>query len=336
MVHDEGATEDIVNLGKGVVAGERRALARAITLVESQRSDHQSDAEALLAAILPHTGGAVRLGITGPPGVGKSTFIEAFGLHLVEMGKRVAVLAVDPSSARSGGSILGDKTRMEELSRHPAAFIRPSPSGGTLGGVARRTREAMMIVEAAGFDVVIIETVGVGQSETTVAAMVDMFLLLLAPGGGDELQGIKRGIMELADLVIVNKADGDLLQAAGRIAAEYKGALGLLRPVTAHWSPEVVTCSAIEKSGMDGVWDAVGRHHAAFEAADALDPRRSGQSREWLWTEIEASLNQAFAADPAVRARLGEIENQVAAGEMTPTAAAMKLLGAFRRKDDPS
>ncbi len=340
MAHDEGAfaeiSEDIKNLALGVVDGERRALARAITLVESRRPDHQADAEALLSAVLPHTGGAVRLGITGPPGVGKSTFIEAFGLHLVEQGRRVAVLAVDPSSARSGGSILGDKTRMEELSRHPSAFIRPSPSGGTLGGVARRTREAMMIVEAAGFDVVIVETVGVGQSETTVAAMVDMFLLLLAPGGGDELQGIKRGIMELADLVIVNKADGDLKAAAGQIAAEYKGALGLMRPVTPHWSPEVVSCSAMEKTGMDGVWDAVISHHETFEAADALTTRRSEQSREWLWTEIEASLNQAFSDDSAVQARLGDIEDQVAAGKMTPTAAAAMLLQSFRGGDDPS
>ena len=233
-------------LGDALLNGERRALAQAITRVESARADHQRQAEGLLARVLPHTGGAIRLGITGPPGVGKSTFIEAFGLHLVEAGKRVAVLAVDPSSVRSGGSILGDKTRMEELSKHSGAFIRPSPSGGTLGGVARRTREAMLICEAAGFDVVIIETVGVGQSENKVAGMVDMFVMLLAPGGGDELQGIKRGIMELADLLVVNKADGALKAIAGQVAADYSGALVLLRPSTPFWTAKVVTCSALE------------------------------------------------------------------------------------------
>jgi LAO/AO transport system kinase len=317
-------------MADALIAGERRALAQAITLVESQRADHQAEAEDLLARILPKSGGAIRLGITGAPGVGKSTFIEAFGLHLVEQGLKVAVLAVDPSSVRSGGSILGDKTRMEELSRHPGAFIRPSPSGGTLGGVARRTREAMLICEAAGFDVVIIETVGVGQSETRVAAMVDMFLLLLAPGGGDELQGIKRGIMELADLLVVNKADGALKPIAGQVAAEYSGALGLLRPVTPYWTAKVVTCSALEKSGMTDVWAQISAHRQAFEDAGELESYRARQSRDWLWGEIDDSLGTAFRADPAVVSLLADVENQVTLGQLTPGQAAARLLKAFR------
>ena len=331
MDQDLGAS---VALAEALIAGDRRALAQAITLVESERSDHQRQAEGLLATILPHTGGAVRLGITGPPGVGKSTFIEAFGLHLTQLGKRVAVLAVDPSSLRSGGSILGDKTRMEELSKHPDAFIRPSPSGGSLGGVARRTREAMLICEAAGFDVVIIETVGVGQSETKVAAMVDMFLLLLAPGGGDELQGIKRGIMELADLVVVNKADGRLKELAGQVAADYAGALGLLRPATPHWTAKVVTCSALENTGMNDVWSQVAAQRRAFVEAQALDRHRLDQTRGWLWNEIEDSLAAAFRADAAVAALLGEVEDQVNAGLLTPNRAAARLLQAFRADDD--
>jgi len=322
-------------LGEALLGGERRALAQAITLVESGRTDHQRQAEGLLAKTLPHTGGAIRLGITGAPGVGKSTFIEAFGLHLTELGKRVAVLAVDPSSVRSGGSILGDKTRMEDLSKHADAFIRPSPSGGTLGGVARRTREAMLICEAAGFDVVIIETVGVGQSEIKVAAMVDMFLLLLAPGGGDELQGIKRGIMELADLLIVNKADGRLKEVASQVAAEYAGALGLLRPTTPHWSAKILTCSALEKTGINDVWSAVTSHHRAFEEAEALEQKRAEQTRSWLWSEIEESLEAAFRADPGVTGLLKEVENQVVYGQMTPNRAAQRLLQAFRPNARP-
>ena len=317
-------------LADGVLAGERRALGRAITLIESQRPDHQQQANELMSLLLPHSGKAVRLGITGPPGAGKSTFIEAFGLHLVDIGKRVAVLAIDPSSVRSGGSILGDKTRMEELSRNASAFIRPTPSGGTLGGVARHTREAMLICEAAGYDVVIIETVGVGQSETSVAAMVDMFLLLLSPGGGDELQGIKRGIMELADLVVVNKADGDLKAVAGRFAAEYAGALGLMRPSTPLWTPEVLICSALEKTGVDQVWDAALRHRQAFDDADALMTHRAGQSRDWLWGEIEESLVSAFRHDPAVVKLLEQVESEVAQGQMTPSMAAARLMAAFR------
>src|SRR5690554_1927349 len=253
-------TSNIEQLAEQVVAGDRRALARAITLVESTRPDHRASADALLAKLLPETGKAVRLGISGVPGVGKSTFIEAFGLYLIEQGRRVAVLAVDPSSRRAGGSILGDKTRMELLSRSPDAFIRPSPAGRSLGGVARRTREALLLCEAAGYDVGIVETVGVGQSETAVAEMVDLFALLLLPGGGDELQGIKKGIVELAELVIVNKADGEMRAAAGRAAAEYRSALRMLRPLMENWKVPVLQVSSIEKRGLEAVWQAILKH----------------------------------------------------------------------------
>jgi len=264
------AKADVKALAAGVRAGDRRALARAITLVESTRADHRAEANALLGALLPHAGKSVRLGITGVPGVGKSTFIEAFGLHVIGEGHRIAVLAIDPSSKRGGGSILGDKTRMEQLARSEAAFIRPSPAGTTLGGVARRTREAMLVSEAAGFDVILVETVGVGQSETAVADMVDMFLLLLAPAGGDELQGIKRGIVELADLLVVTKADGDLAAAAGRTQAEYQHALRLLRPTVAGWTPSVLLTSAATGKGIAEVWQAVGRYRAAVEKGGGL------------------------------------------------------------------
>ena len=314
-----------------MLAGERRALARAITLVESSRDDHRADAEALLSEILPHSGQAVRLGITGVPGVGKSTFIEAFGLHLIEEGHRIAVLAVDPTSRRSQGSILGDKTRMEELSRTPQAFIRPSPAGRTLGGVARRTREAMLVCEAAGFDVVIVETVGVGQSETAVAEMVDMFLLLLQPGAGDELQGFKRGIMELADLIVVNKADGDLAAAAERAAAEYRGALQFLRPATRSWRPEVLKCSALTGEGIPGVWDAIGRYRKALGETGELAEKRAGQALDWMWAELGESLLGALRAHAGVAAQLPALEAEVRAGRLTPTLAAERLLAAFRK-----
>jgi len=309
--------------------GDRKALARAITLVESSRADHRRDAVALLEVLLPASGKAVRLGITGVPGVGKSTFIEAFGLHLVQEHHRVAVLAIDPSSKRSGGSILGDKTRMEALSRQPAAFIRPSPARGTLGGVARRTREAMLLVEAAGFDVVIVETVGVGQSETAVADMVDMFLLLLAPGGGDELQGLKKGIVELADALIVNKADGDLKAAAGRTAAEYRNALRLLHPSTAAWNPPVMLCSALTGAGVAEVWATALRYRAAMEPAGLWAAHRAAQARAWLWAELSDSLLAALQAHPGVKKRLAALEDEVAAGRQTPPAAAESLLAAF-------
>src|SRR5258708_257514 len=265
-----------------LLAGDRRALAQAITLIESTRGDHRERADALLAAVLPRTGKSVRLGITGVPGVGKSTFIERFGLGLLERGRWLAVLAIDPSSKRGGGSILGDKTRMEELSRQPAAFIRPSPAGATLGGVARRTREAMLLVEAAGFDTVIVETVGVGQSETAVADMVDMFIVLLLPAGGDDLQGIKRGVIELADLIVVNKADGDLLATARRAASDYQHALRMLRSPTAGWTPEVSTCSALTGEGVIEVWQTVERFRQAVGEKGILQ-RRAEQGRPRVW-----------------------------------------------------
>jgi LAO/AO transport system kinase len=314
-------------LASQVIAGDRRALARAITLVESTRPDHRAEAEALLAEVLPHVGGSVRVGISGAPGAGKSTFIEALGGHLVEHDRRVAVLAVDPSSTRSGGSILGDKTRMEQLTRSPHAFVRPSPTGGTLGGVARRTREAMLLCEAAGFDVVLVETVGVGQSEVKVAAMVDLFLVVVAPGGGDELQGLKRGIMELADLVVVNKADGDLAATAAHTAADYAAALHLVRPRIATWSPRVLTCSALTGAGIPVVWDAIGEFRD--RVADTLPALRAGQSRDWMWSEVTESLLEALADDAATAALARRLEADVTTGTTTPTAAARAVVQAF-------
>ncbi|MSP89536.1 MAG: methylmalonyl Co-A mutase-associated GTPase MeaB [Alphaproteobacteria bacterium] len=314
-------------LAAAVLTGDRRALARAITLVESTRSDHQSSAGQLIDRLLPHTGRAIRLGITGVPGVGKSTFIEAFGLHAIGAGHRVAVLAVDPSSQVSGGSILGDKTRMEKLARAPAAFIRPSPTAGTLGGVTRRTREAMLICEAAGFDAIVVETVGVGQSETAVAGMVDMFLLLLPPAGGDELQGIKKGVVELADLIVVNKADGDLVAAAGRAAADYQAALHLLRPATPLWRPPVLQCSALEGRGIDRVWETVGAFRRAL--GDAVQGRRTNQARAWLRQEIGDGLMAALLAQGPAAKRLADLESAVAAGQMAPPAAARDVLEVF-------
>jgi LAO/AO transport system kinase len=263
--------------------------------------------------------------------VGKSTFIEAFGQYLIEAGHRVAVLAVDPSSQISGGSILGDKTRMEQLAQSPQAFIRPTPTAGTQGGVARRTREAMLACEAAGFDVVLVETVGVGQSETAVADMVDMFLLMLLPGSGDELQGFKRGIVELADLVIVNKADQDLLEAAGRVAGEYANALQFLRPASPDWTPRVVTCSALEGTGIGEIWQIVEEFRAAMASTGAFDERRSKQARSWMWREVDDSLLASFRAHPAVAARIAELEELVEAGTLTPAAAAQALMAAFRQ-----
>jgi LAO/AO transport system kinase len=313
-------------LAQQVIAGDRRALARAITLAESTRADHRADAEALLAEVLPQSGGAVRVGISGAPGAGKSTFIEALGTHLVAHDHRVAVLAVDPSSTRSGGSILGDKTRMEQLTRSPLAFVRPSPTGGTLGGVARRTREAMLLCEAAGFDVVLVETVGVGQSEVKVAAMVDLFLVLVAPGGGDELQGLKRGIMELADLVVVNKADGELASVAAHTAADYAAALHLVRPRLPGWTPRVLTCSALTGTGIPEVWDAVAEFRAAI--VEDLPGLRAGQNREWMWSEVTDSLLDALTADAAIAELARRLEAEVAAGTTTPTTAARAVLDA--------
>lgn len=313
----------------GIRSGDRRSLARAITFAESTRAEHRVIADAVLEAILPSTGNAVRIGISGPPGVGKSTFIEAFGKHILDQGHQLAVLAVDPSSRRTGGSILGDKTRMGELVNRPEAFIRPSPGGSQLGGVARRTREAMLLCEAAGFDVVIVETIGVGQSEVAVSDMVDLFALLVSPGGGDELQGIKRGIMELADLVIVNKADGDLAPAAARTRGDYASAVHLLRPKWDAWATEVLACSALNGIGVAEVWQAVTTFRAAVTADGELVEARSAQATAWLWSEIGDTLIERFRSDNHVASLLPEIESAVSKGRVTPAKAALELLQAF-------
>lgn len=309
-----------------LLGGDRRALARAITLVESRHEADRTAADILLQKILPRTGKAIRIGISGTPGVGKSSFIERFGLYLTGQGKKVAVLAIDPSSTLSGGSILGDKTRMEQLGRDANAFIRPSPSGGSLGGVARRTREAMLLAEAAGFDVVLVETVGVGQSETTVADMVDIFLLLLAPAGGDDLQGIKRGIMELADLVVVNKADGELLPKARLAAADYRMALHLMRPRHADWQPQVQMASALLNEGIDAVWTTIEDFRSKLEKTGAFQAQRRHQAEGWLWRELQDGLLDWLKHDPAVADELPKLQKAVSAGRITPHAAAKKIL----------
>ncbi len=311
-------------------AGERRALARAITLVESTLPAHRAAAQALLDS-LRDAGDSIRIGLSGAPGVGKSTFIEAFGMMLIDRGLRVAVLAVDPSSALTGGSILGDKTRMDRLARQEAAFIRPSPSGGALGGVARRTREAIALCEAAGFDVVVVETVGVGQSEVMVADMTDVFALLLAPGGGDELQGVKRGIMEIADLVVVNKADGELAAAASRTRADYAGALRLLRrrPHDPEGFPCAMSVSALAETGIAAMWDAIRALDAARRERGWRDARRRDQAARWFRFEIDEGLRAAFRADPAVAQALPGLTARVMSGAITPEAAAAEALRIF-------
>jgi len=323
---------DLDSLTEGLLAGNRRSLSRAITLVESTRPDHRRQAAELLRRIMPHTGASIRIGISGVPGVGKSTFIEALGLHVLEQQHRLAVLAVDPSSSVSGGSILGDKTRMEELSRRRQAFIRPSPAAGTLGGVARRTRESMLLCEAAGFDVLFVETVGVGQSETTVAEMTDLFLLLLLPGGGDELQGIKRGIMELADLILVNKADGEMATAARHAAADYRAALTLIHPRTRGWKVPVETCSALTGEGIPGAWTLIESYRQHVQSNGIFQQRRADQARSWLWSEISEGLLEVFRSDRRVQARLAAVEASVIAGHQPPAVAASELLGLFLDK----
>lgn len=313
--------------------GNRSALGRAITLVESRREEDREAADALVTTLLPEVGRALRVGITGMPGVGKSTLIEALGGRLTAAGHRVAVLAVDPSSARSGGSILGDKTRMQTLARDPGAFIRPSPSGGALGGVARRTRETIVLVEAAGYDVVLVETVGVGQSEVMVADMVDFFLVLTLAGGGDELQGIKRGILELADLLAVTKADGDNLEAARRAQAEYATALDLMVPRSLAWRPRVQLCSALTGDGLGELWQSVLDHHKALVASGEWDERRGEQRVRWLWRSIEDGLREALAADASARETLARLESVVREGQLGPEVAAERVLRAFLRRE---
>lgn len=304
---------------------QRRALAKAITLVESTRSDHQVRAQQMLTALLPHTGRAMRIGITGVPGAGKSTFIEAFGNYLLDAGKRLAVLAVDPSSSVSGGSILGDKTRMESLCQREEAFIRPSPTAGSLGGVTNRTREAMLLCEAAGFDVIIVETVGVGQSETAVAGMVDVFVLLQLPNAGDDLQAIKKGIVELADLIVFNKADIDE-RAAGFARNQMQAALTMLRATSPNWRPPVLTVSALHKRGIAEFWAEIERYRTTLSASGEFDEKRRKQAVAWMWSLIDSGLRQSFHQHPAVRANLAELSQAVAAGSTTPGAAAQRLL----------
>ena len=321
----------VAELAAGIRRGDRTLLAQGITLVESTRADHQDQAGELLAELASDAGGAIRVGITGVPGVGKSTLIEGLGMKLVEQGHRVAVLAVDPSSSRTGGSILGDKTRMAQLARDPRAFIRPSPTSGTLGGVASRTREALLLCEVAGFDVVLVETVGVGQSELVVAGMTDTFVVLMLAGAGDELQGIKRGLMELADVLAVNKADGDNQLAAQRAASTYRSALRLLHPPDAVWKPWVLTCSGLDGHGVSELWDAVLAHRTAI--GGLLKEKRAEQELRWMWTLVEDRLGARFRSHPAVVAALPGLETSVRDGSVAPTRAAALLLAAFTTEE---
>ncbi len=316
----------------GVIAGDRLILARTITLIESALSEHRKLAGEVIDRLLPLTGKAVRLGITGVPGAGKSTFIESFGTMLTEQGLRVAVLAIDPSSTRSGGSILGDKTRMEKLAVNEKAFIRPSPSCGTLGGVAGKTRETMLVCEAAGYDVIIIETVGVGQSETTVASMVDFFLVLLIAGAGDELQGIKKGVLEVAEAIVINKADGDNITRAELAQKEYQAALHLLMPFSPNWTVPVLTCSALEKTGVDAVWETVQRHREVLTASGEMEAKRKNQAKEWFRFLLDDGLKNWFYNDPEVLQETPGLLQQIENGQTSPTAAATALLSMLSHK----
>ncbi|MFE5946176.1 methylmalonyl Co-A mutase-associated GTPase MeaB [Streptomyces sp. NPDC056480] len=320
---------DLDTYVKGVREGKRALVARAITLVESTRPQHRALAQELLTELLPHSGNAVRIGISGVPGVGKSTFIDAFGTMLTGLGHRVAVLAVDPSSTRSGGSILGDKTRMERLAVDPAAFVRPSPSAGTLGGVAKATRESMVVMEAAGYDVVLVETVGVGQSETAVANMVDSFLLLTLARTGDQLQGIKKGVLELADVVTVNKADGPHERDARAAARELAGALRLMHGADSFWTPPVLSCSARESAGLDEVWGRLEQHRALLDSTGRLTAKRHDQQVDWTWTMVQDELLRRLHSDPAVQSLAPALEQRVRAGELTATLAAERILDVF-------
>jgi LAO/AO transport system kinase len=320
---------DVPTLVEGVRAGARRAVSRAITLVESRRADHREKAQELLVELLPHAGGARRVGISGVPGVGKSTFIDTLGVTLTGAGSKVAVLAVDPSSARSGGSILGDKTRMSRLAVDPHAFIRPSPTAGTLGGVAQATRESMVVVEAAGYDVVLVETVGVGQSEVTVADMVDSFLYLTLARTGDQLQGIKRGILELADVIAVNKADGPGAEDARRAARDLAQAIRLLRGRGNEWTVPVLTCAGLTGEGLDEVWAKLVEHQERMRGTGAFDERRRSQQVRWTWQLVRAELEHRLRVHPGVRAAVPDLEKAVLAGELTPALAARQVLDTF-------
>jgi LAO/AO transport system kinase len=320
---------DLARLARGVRAGERAVIARAITLVESRRTDHQKAARRLVQELLPSTGNAVRVGITGAPGVGKSTTIDALGTFLTAKGSKVAVLAVDPSSARSGGSILADKTRMARLGSDPNAFVRPSPSSGTLGGVAAKTRESMLVCEAAGYDVVLVETIGTGQSETMVADMTDFFLVLMLPGAGDELQGLKKGVVEIADMIAINKADGDNVNRAKAAAAEYRAALHILNPRSPSWSPPVVTYSALSGQGIAELWTSVLDHRERMTKTGELETRRREQQVKWMWAMLEDRLFARLRSDPALKAKLPRIEAAVAEGRTSPAVAVDEIAAAL-------
>jgi LAO/AO transport system kinase len=325
------SSADVARLARGIRAGDRAVLSRAITLIESKRADHRRSAAALMQALVGATGKAVRVGITGAPGVGKSTTIDALGTMLTKQGRKVAVLAVDPSSRRTGGSILADKTRMARLANDANAFIRPSPASGTLGGVAARTRETMLLCEAAGYDVVLVETIGVGQSEIAVADMTDFFLLLMLPGAGDELQGLKKGVVELADMIAVNKADGDNVARAKAVAAEYRAALHILTPRSANWSPPVLTYSALTGEGVAALWAHILDHREKITAAGELASRRAEQQVKWMWAMLEERLFAPLRSDRSIKAALPSIEAEVAAGTLAPAAAVDKIVGILGR-----
>lgn len=315
----------------GILAGDRLTLARTITLIESVLPAHQDLAREIVDKILPQTGNSIRVGITGVPGAGKSTYIESFGSMLTRMGHKVAVLAIDPSSTRSGGSILGDKTRMEKLAVNDNAFIRPSPSSGTLGGVGRKTRETMLVCEAAGYDVVIIETVGVGQSETTVASMVDFFLVLMIAGAGDELQGIKKGVLEVADAIVINKADGDNIDRAKMAQREYETALHMLMPASVNWSPPVLTCSSLFSTGIEEIWETINNHRESFSKSGEFEQKRKEQSLEWMHFLLEDGLRTWFFMNPEVARLLPGLRSDIALKKISPTAAADRLLSLLKK-----
>lgn len=322
---------DINKLADGVRSGNIRSLAKAITLIESRNPDHAPQAAELLDSLLPDSGNSIRIGISGVPGAGKSTFIEALGMHLISQGHKIAILAVDPTSQLSGGSILGDKTRMEELAREQNAFIRPSPSGDTLGGVARKTRETMLLCEAAGYDVIIVETVGVGQSEVTVASMVDFFLLLQLPNAGDELQGIKKGVMEVADAILVNKAEGDNRPKAELARQQYENALHLFKPKSANWVVPAMLCSALRNQGIDEIWQVILAFKIKLQASGEFDEKRKLQANDWMWSLVMDELKQLFMHDKQVAAMLQQVQAGINQGATTPGAAARRLIEAFKR-----
>ena len=324
-------TDTVEELAAAVRSGDRAALPRAITLLESTRADHREQAQQLLLALMPDAGNAHRVGITGTPGAGKSTAIEALGMQLIDQGHRVAVLAVDPSSTRTGGSILGDKTRMSRLAAHPDAYIRPSPTSGTLGGVAKATRESIVLLEAAGFDVILVETVGVGQSEVAVANMVDTFVLLTLARAGDQLQGIKKGVLELADIVVVNKADGEHLVEARLAARELSAALRLIYPHETLWRPPVLTMSSIEGTGLTELWDTIERHRQVLRDAGEFDERRRSQQVDWTWQMVRDTVLDRVLSNPGVRRIRADLERRVKAGELTPALAAQQILDAAAR-----